>query len=185
LHDNTLKRQSYNKLIKNNLNFNDICRKLHDNCRKMKKIKIISGKPKVKQAGASNKLSEPIVHYTPVKNNLQVKDFTYTEFKKTADKTPFTLAEWAAILHVSERTLQRYAKNNGKFASINAERFFQVNNLINRGKKVFGKTSTFYEWLHSNPPSLEGEISIASLTNYDGIQRILTQLGRIEHGILA
>ena len=167
------------------MNFNDICRKLHDNCRKMKKIKIISGKPTVKQTGASNKLSEPIVLYTPAKNNLQVKDFTYSEFKKTADKTPLTLAEWAAILHVSERTLQRYAKNNGTFAPINAERFHQINDVLNKGKKVFGKTSLFYEWLHSNPPMLEGELSFVSLTNYDGIQKILTQLGRIEHGILS
>lgn len=115
----------------------------------------------------------------------QVKDLTYEEFKKTASKVPFTAAEWAAILHLSERTLQRYAKSNGKFAPINAERFFQVSQLINRGRKVFGKAAHFYEWLHSKPPMLEGELSINSLTSFDGIQKVMTQLGRIEHGILA
>lgn len=151
----------------------------------MKNIKRAPAKTKVKQAGISNKLNEPAVQYIPFKNIPLVKDFTFAEFKKTADKTPFTLAEWAAILHVSERTLQRYAKNNGTFAPINAERFHQINDVLNKGKKVFGKTSLFYEWLHSNPPMLEGELSFVSLTNYDGIQKILTQLGRIEHGILS
>jgi len=130
-------------------------------------------------------VNEPVSRYKSVKVLSNVKDFTFEEFKKVADKTPFTLAEWAGILHVSERTLQRYAKNNGKFAPINAERFHQINHVLSRGKKVFGKTAFFYEWIHSNPPTLEGQISFSSLTNFDGIQRILTQLGRIENGILA
>ncbi len=151
----------------------------------MKNIKKGSRKPGEKKEPAPDTLNEPIAEYKSVKVIPQLKDFTYEEFKKTADRVPFTLAEWAMILHVSERTLQRYAKNNGKFAPINAERFHQINNVINRGKKVFGKTSTFYEWLHSNPPMLEGTLSFASLTSFDGIQKILIQLGRIEHGILA
>ena len=131
------------------------------------------------------KADEPFPLYPALKSMPALKDFTYSEFKKTADKVPFTIAEWAAILHVSERTLQRYAKNNGKFASINAERFQQINQLLTKGKKLFGKTEYFYEWLHSNPPTLSGDISIQSLTSFDGIQKVLTQLGRIEHGILA
>ncbi len=133
-----------------------------------------------------SKVEEPMPVYRSVKKVLpSVKDFTYTEFKKNADKTPFTQAEWAAMLHISERTLQRYAKNNGTFSFINAERFHQIMQVIERGKKVFGKTELFYNWLHSNPPMLEGDLSALTLTTYDGIQKTLTQLGRIEHGIFA
>jgi len=132
-----------------------------------------------------SKLEEPTPVYRSVKIIPSVKDFTYNEFKKNADKTPLTHAEWAAVLHISERTLQRYAKNNGTFSFINAERFQQIMQVIEKGKKVFGKTEYFYEWLHSDPPALEGNLSFASLATYDGIQKILTQLGRIEHGILA
>ena len=130
-------------------------------------------------------VEEPMPVYRSIKVIPSVKDFTYAEFKKNADKTPFTQAEWSAMLHVSERTLQRYAKSNSTFSFINAERFQQLMQLIEKGKKVFGKTEYFYEWLHSNPLALEGNLSVASLTTYDGIQKILTQLGRIEHGILA
>ena len=142
-------------------------------------------KPGAKKEEHITKVEEPILQYKSIKAIPQVKDFTYDEFKKTADKVPFTQAEWATILHVSERTLQRYAKNNGRFAPINAERFHQINHVLTRGKKVLGKTTGFYEWIHSNPPSLEGDLSFNALTTFDGIQKILTQLGRIEHGILA
>lgn len=132
------------------------------------------------------KTTEPVTAFHKNTNALPaLRDFNYAEFKKIAGKTPFTQAEWAAMLHISERTLQRYAKNNGSFASINAERFMQINDVLARGKKVFGSVEIFYHWIHSNPPMLEGDLSFLSLTSFEGIQRILTQIGRIEHGIFA
>ncbi|MCW3092732.1 MAG: hypothetical protein JWP81_3801 [Ferruginibacter sp.] len=138
------------------------------------------------QAGNLNKAEEPEVAFNKtVRPGPSVKDFTYSEFKKLTEKTPFTQAEWAAMLQLSERTLQRYAKNNSSFAPINAERFVHINQVLTRAKKVFGSIDVFYNWIHSNPPMLEGDLSFSSLTSFEGIQKVLTQLGRIEHGILA
>jgi putative toxin-antitoxin system antitoxin component (TIGR02293 family) len=138
-----------------------------------------------KAATSASKVKEPAPVYRSVKALPLVKDFTYTEFKKIADKAPFTQSEWAALLHVSERTLQRYAKNNGVFAPINAERAMQIANIVAEGKRTFGKSEMFYQWLKSNPYMLEGSLSFESLTTAHGIQMILTQLARIQHGILA
>lgn len=132
-----------------------------------------------------SKLEEPTPVYRSVKALPQVKDFTFSEFKKIADKAPFTQAEWASILHVSERTLQRYAKNNGSFAPINAERALQIDKVLKEGKFTFGKVENFYNWLKREPYMLEGNLSLNSLTTYEGIQKILTQLGRIQHGLFA
>ena len=152
----------------------------------MKKITPTKKSLAYKPSDEVSKVEEPMSLYNPnVKILPSVKDFTYNEFKKTAEKTPFTQAEWAAMLQVSERTLQRYAKSNGSFAPINAERFMQINHVLAKGKKVFGSVDHFYEWIHSNPPMLEGDLSFNSLTSFDGIQKVLLQLGRIEHGILA
>ncbi len=138
------------------------------------------------QNGKPTKLEEPEAMYTrSVKVLPAIKNFTYNEFKKIADKTPFTLTEWSSILHVSERTLQRYAKNNGSFAPINAERALQINHLIAEGKKTFGTIEMFYNWLKRKPLMLEGPLSFESLTTTYGIQLVLTQLGRIQYGILA
>ena len=128
---------------------------------------------------------EPVAHRKSSRGLPLLKDFTYNEFKKIADKTAFTQAEWASMLHVSERTLQRYAKNNGSFAPINAERALQIQQLIKRGKEVFGSTDKFCHWIKQQPAMLENNLSMASLYTADGINQVLTQLGRIEHGILS
>ena len=132
-----------------------------------------------------SKAEEPMATYHTVKALPSLKDFTFNEFKKIADKAPFNQGEWASMLHVSERTLQRYAKNNGTFAPMNAERALQIAKVLEQGKIAFGNTNNFYTWLKGNPYMLEGNLSIESLSTLDGIERVLIQLGRIQQGIFA
>lgn len=140
-----------------------------------------------KKAGKDdqNMAEEPMTQYRTIRAIPTLKDFDYNEFKKIADKSPFSQVEWAGILHLSERTLQRYAKNNGVFAPMNAERVLQIAKVLEQGKITFGSAENFYNWLKDEPRSLEGPLSFESLSSYDGIERILTQLGRIQYGILA
>ena len=151
----------------------------------MKKPVKSTRKPNHQKEEKSSKVNEPVASYKTARSLPQVKDFNYTEFKKIADRTPFTQAEWAAILHLSERTLQRYAKDNSSFAPINAERALQIEKVLKEGKTAFGNTQNFYNWLKRNPSMLEGTLSIESLHSLDGIEKILTQLGRIQHGLFA
>ncbi|MFT3911242.1 MAG: DUF2384 domain-containing protein [Ferruginibacter sp.] len=151
----------------------------------MKKPTKISKKNASQKEAKFSTVNEPMATYKAFKTVPQLKDFNYTEFKKIADKTPFTLAEWAGILHLSERTLQRYAKNNGNFAPINAERALQIEKVLKEGKIAFGNTQNFYNWLKRNPAMLEGSLSLESLHSLDGIEKVLTQLGRIQHGLFA
>ena len=130
-------------------------------------------------------VEEPIAAYENLRIIPLTKNLTFNDYKKMADKTPFTQAEWAAMLHISERTLQRYAQKNASFSFINAERFQQLMQVIDKGKKILGSNEQFYNWLKSSPPSLDGDITVESLVTFDGIQKVFNQLGRIEHGILA
>ena len=138
-----------------------------------------------KATSSTSKVKEPAPVYRSVKALPQVKDFTYNEFKKIADKAPFTQAEWAAILHISERTLQRYAKNNSSFAPMNAERALQIDKVLKEAKVTFGKVENFYNWLKRDPYMLGGNLSFDSLYSANGIERVLTQLIRIQHGLFA
>ncbi|RYY71850.1 MAG: hypothetical protein EOO13_01635 [Chitinophagaceae bacterium] len=128
---------------------------------------------------------EQLPEYRTVRAIPVLKDFNYNEFKKIADKAPFSQNEWATILHLSERTLQRYAKDNGIFAPMNAERVLQIARVLEQGKVTFGSVENFYNWLKDEPKILEGSLSFESLSSYDGIEKLLTQLGRIQYGLFA
>ena len=128
---------------------------------------------------------EPMAMYELKKNVPSLKNFTFNDFKKIADKVDFTQKEWSDILHISERTLQRYAHDNGFFNTGVIDRILQINKVFDRGKQVFGSYERFNLWLHDNPYMLEGRLSIHSLASFEGINLVLTQIGRIEHGIFA
>ena len=147
----------------------------------MKKIR----KKAVPKTPDTLRLEEPQAVYAKMPASHSLKDLTYNDFKKLADKVPFTQSEWSDILHISERTLQRYAKDNHAFAPINAERFMLMENVLQQAKITFGNTDKFYSWLKRSSYMLEGNLSMQSLTTFEGIQNVLTQLGRIQHGIFA
>jgi putative toxin-antitoxin system antitoxin component (TIGR02293 family) len=150
----------------------------------MKKISKPIKKSGVRKEENAARLNEPQAAYSQ-KQIPELKEFSYADFKKIADKAGFTLSEWASILHISERTLQRYAKNNGAFASINAERALQVDKVLKEGKNAFGSYENFYSWLKRNPAMPEGNLSVSSLSTYEGIEKVLTQLSRIQHGLFS
>lgn len=135
----------------------------------------------------SSKVEEAFALYSLPKqpHKIITKEFTYNDFKKISAKIDFSLKEWSGILHISERTLQRYAKDNSEFNFNLIDRILQIDKVIKRGYEVFGSYEKFLLWIRSNPYMLEGRLSLESLASFDGINNLLTQLGRIEHGILA
>lgn len=120
----------------------------------------------------------------PKERQVLTKDFLYTDFRKVADKAPFTLGEWAQMMHISERTLHRYAKENAAFNGLQIERILHLEKLVNLGNTLFGKEG-FKNWLHAKPFSLESKQPAEMLSTYDGIQQLIDLLGRIQHGIPA
>lgn len=114
-----------------------------------------------------------------------IAEFTYRKFKKIADKVPFTQSEWAGILHLSERTLQRYAKNNGSFEGIYTDRILQLQELIDLGLSTFTSADSFYQWLRKDKIVMGQLLNFQSLASARGIQETIHQLSRIQQGIYA
>ncbi len=135
-----------------------------------------------KSSAPASKVEEPLAIYGFSK---LTKDFTFNDFKKIAAKTDFTQKEWSELLHISERTLQRYSKDNSSFNFSVTDRILQIDKVIKRGYEVFGSYEKFLLWIRDNPYMLEGRLSLHSLSSFEGINKVLIQLGRIEHGILA
>lgn len=130
--------------------------------------------PQVREAQAA---------YTPAKKPLVVADFTFKKFKKVADLVPFTQAEWASILHLSERTLQRYAKSNTSFEAIYTDRILHIQELINMGLETFADANALYRWLQREKNVLGSTLTFESLYSSRGIQEIIDEIGRIQYGV--
>ena len=131
----------------------------------------------------SSKAREPIEIYRTVKRLPAIANFPFSKFEKIAGRMPFTLSEWASLLHLSERTLQRYSKNKSSFEGIYADRILHIEQLINLGLETFGNADVFYEWLHKEKKVLGYTLTFQSLYSTQGIQDVIDQIGRIQQGV--
>lgn len=109
----------------------------------------------------------------------------YATFQKVSKNIPLKLAEWSKVLHLSERTLQRYKKEKLSFAPLYSEKIIEIQLLFNKGKDVFGSEENLYKWLSTKNIALGGISPISLLDNTFGILMIKDEIARIEHGILA
>jgi uncharacterized protein (DUF2384 family) len=129
------------------------------------------------------KVQEPAVEYKTVKKIPLVAEFSYKKFEKIAAMAPFTQKEWSNILHLSERTLQRYAKDNSSFEGIYTDRILHIEELIKQGIKTFVTGDAFYRWLKREKPVLGKILNFESLYSMQGIQSIIDELERIQWGV--
>ena len=83
--------------------------------------RVIRAGKKYKPADKTTMAAEPMPVYRSVRMIPVVADFPYRKFEKIADRIPITQKEWATILHLSEKTIQRYAKDNKNFEGIYVE----------------------------------------------------------------
>ena len=101
-----------------------------------------------------------------------------------AEKLSFTLPEISGILHISERTLQRY-KDKDTLASDASERALLLAQLYNKGISVFGTVENLNDWLRTPLPAFQQQAPVKYLDTAFGFQLISDELGRIQHGIFA
>ena len=129
------------------------------------------------------RIEEPLPEYRSVKSLPVVANFPYRKFEKIAVLIPFTQKEWANILHLSERTLQRYSKDNSSFEGIYVDRILQIEQMIELGLETFTDANAFYKWLHKEKNVLGRLLNFESLYSIQGIQDVTDQLGRIQYGV--
>jgi len=130
-----------------------------------------------------SKVEEPEVEYKSIKKNPALASFPYKKFEKLAALVPFTQKEWANILNLSERTLQRYAGDNSTFEGIYVDRILHVEELIKLGLETFTSADAFYRWLKREKHVLGKTLNFESLYSTRGIQDLIDEIGRIQWGV--
>lgn len=99
-----------------------------------------------------------------------------------AKKLSLTMAEMADILHVNERTLQRYTPNT-LLRTEYADRVIELARLYERGMEVLGSAEAFNNWLRHPNYAIENQTPLSLLDTSIGFTMVLDVLGRIEQGV--
>jgi putative toxin-antitoxin system antitoxin component (TIGR02293 family) len=88
------------------------------------------------------------------------------------------------LLPVSERTIQRCSSED-QFNSIVSEQILQIAEVAAKGKKVFEGKNKFLSWMNHPNKALANRTPASLLSSRFGIEMVLDELGRIEHGVLS
>lgn len=100
------------------------------------------------------------------------------------ENTGLSYSFLADCLHINLRTLQRY-KEDQRFSQAVSERALMIADVYARGYEVFGNREAFQQWMQKPVAAMANQVPFQLLTSTYGIHLLLTELGRIEHGIFA
>lgn len=140
-----------------------------------------------KSGTITNRITYPMIDDLEIMDLIRSvrKGLAYKAFVKIAERIPFELQEWSYFLNLSDRTLQRYKAEGKVFDQPRSERILQIALLIDRGNKIFGDGQKFYHWLEAKNVALGGIQPKTLLDSTFGIDLLMDELTRIEHGVLA
>lgn len=100
------------------------------------------------------------------------------------ENTGLSYSFLADCLHINLRTLQRY-KEDQRFSQAVSERALMIADVYARGYEVFGNRESFQQWMQQPVVAMGKQVPQQLLTSTYGVNFLLMELGRIEHGIFA
>ncbi len=116
--------------------------------------------------------------------NAVKKGITSNLFQEIKSNSLFNDQQWSDFLHINIRTLQRYNKEKAHvFKPLQSEKIFEMAEVMNTGFEVFDTPDQFNIWLNSPSVALGNEKPINLLHSSFGIDLVLAELSRIEHGV--
>ena len=108
----------------------------------------------------------------------------YSLFDLIKNITPFSESDWAELLDISTKSLQRYKQDSRQFKPLQSEKIIEMAEVTNVGKEVFGDTEKFKLWLDTPNFSLGNLKPMELLKDSYGKELVLSELTRINYGIL-
>lgn len=113
------------------------------------------------------------------------KGIPYTFFNKIQGKSPFTESEWAGLLNISTKSLQRYKGSaNYRFKPLQSEKIIAMAEVTAAGLDLFGNADKLKEWLNTPNYALGNLKPMDLLTDSYGKELVMEELTRLNYGIL-
>ena len=109
----------------------------------------------------------------------------YSLFNLIRDTTPFTENDWANFLDISTKSLHRYrSSSEHHFKPIHSEKIIEMAEVTKVGLDVFGSMEKLRQWLNTPSYALGNLKPIELLKDSYGKELVISELTRIDHGIL-
>lgn len=109
----------------------------------------------------------------------------YSLFEKVQLFTPFSENEWAELLDLSTKSLQRYKQADKAFRPLQSEKIIEMAEVTQAGLEVFNDREKFKLWLETPNFALGGPKPVELLKDSYGKELVLSELTRINYGIFA
>jgi uncharacterized protein (DUF2384 family) len=126
-------------------------------------------------------LQEPAAAYLAFQESyyeLAGQAIAKTYIKEILSLTQIPLNEFIQLIPISIDTYKRKAIFNPAVT----EKVLQIEEVYRKGLAAFGEG--FYNWVAAPNSSLGGEAPKTLLSNSFGVRKLLTLIGRMEHGVL-
>ncbi len=94
----------------------------------------------------------------------------------------FSMNQMAQLLPVTERTIQRYTLKK-HFNRVVSEQILQIAEVAAKGSEVFEGRDKFITWMNHPNVALDKKTPMSLLNSKYGVDMVLDELGRIEHGV--
>jgi len=109
----------------------------------------------------------------------------YSLFELIQDYAPFSENDWANFLDISTKSLQRYrASSEHHFKPIHSEKIIEMAEVTKVGLDVFGNMEKLRLWLNTPSYALGNLKPLELLKDSYGKELVISELTRINHGIL-
>lgn len=95
-----------------------------------------------------------------------------------------SLTQIAQLVSISERTLQRYSSTQKLNRNI-SEHILHIAEVAAKGMDVFEDQDRFLSWLNHPNTALANKTPLNLLKSRFGIDLLLKELGKLEHGIFS
>ena len=126
----------------------------------------------------SDFLSNKMLIISMIRNGVPFSLFNLIQFY-----TPFSENDWAEILDISTKSLQRYRQTSREFRPLQSERIIEMAEVTKIGLDVFDNIEKFKLWLNTPNYSLGNLTPMELLKDSYGKEMVVTELTRINHGI--
>lgn len=109
----------------------------------------------------------------------------YSLFDLIQNYTPFSESDWADFLDISTKTLNRYRTSpEHHFKRIHSEKIIEMAEVTKVGLDVFSSIEKLKLWLNTPSYALGKLKPIELLKDSYGKEMVISELNRINHGIL-